>query len=120
MKNEQKTTEITNTECYKEKCPVHGTLKVRGRTFKGYITKKFHKRIVIEFERIIYVRKYERYAKKKTKIHAWLPECMHNNVKVVDYVLVGECRPLSKIIHFVFVEKIRDADAKQNVEDSSR
>ena len=33
----------------------------RGRTFKGTVIKKFPKRVVIEFERMVYIRKYERY-----------------------------------------------------------
>jgi small subunit ribosomal protein S17 len=81
----------------------------RGRVFEGIITKKFPKRIVIEFERMIYVRKYERYAKLKTKIHARLPEVIEKDIKVGDLVRVHECRPLSKIIHFVVVEKLKDA-----------
>jgi ribosomal protein S17 len=81
----------------------------RGRLFEGAVTKKFPKRIVIEFERMIYVRKYERYARLKTKIHARLPEAMEKNVNLGDLVRVHECRPLSKIIHFVVVEKLKDA-----------
>ena len=81
----------------------------RGRTFEGIITKKFPKRIVMEFERMIYVRKYERYAKLKTKIHARLPDFMEKEINIGDLVKVQECRPLSKIIHFVVVQKLKDA-----------
>jgi small subunit ribosomal protein S17 len=81
----------------------------RGRVFEGIVTKKFPRRIVIEFERMIYVRKYERYARLKTKIHARVPGIMENEVKVGDLIRVHECRPLSKIIHFVVVQKIKDA-----------
>ena len=102
-----------NNSCADMQCPFHGSLKVRGRMFKGYIVKKFNKRAVIEFERIVYVKKYERYTKKKTRIHARLAKCMENQVKVGDYVLAGECRPLSKLIHFVLLSKIRDVGIKQ-------
>ncbi len=81
----------------------------RGRIFEGIVTKKFPKRIVLEFERMIYVRKYERYAKLKTKIHARLPDSMEKNINLGDLIRVHECRPLSKIIHFVVIEKIKDA-----------
>jgi small subunit ribosomal protein S17 len=81
----------------------------RGRIFEGIITKKFPKRIVLEFERMIYVRKYERYARLKTKIHARLPDLMEKEINVGDLVRVHECRPLSKIIHFVVISKIKDA-----------
>lgn len=81
----------------------------RGRVFEGIITKKFPKRIVMEFERMIYVRKYERYARLKTKIHARLPEIMEKETNVGDLVKVQECRPLSKIIHFIVIQKLKDA-----------
>jgi len=92
--------------CADKHCPFHGGLKVRGRSFKGYVIKKFPRRISIEFERIIYNRKYERQLKKKTKIHARLPDCLKQEIETGDYVEVKECRPLSKIIHFVVIRKI--------------
>ena len=56
---------------------------------------------------MIYVRKYERYSKSKTKIHARLPVCIEKEINVGDLIKVQECRPLSKIIHFVVIEKIK-------------
>ena len=53
--------------CNDKQCPFHGNLKLRGRTFKGYVISKNQRRVAIEFERIIYIKKYERQAKKKTK-----------------------------------------------------
>ena len=94
--------------CIDKKCPIHGNLKTRGRSFQGYVKKKFQKRIVIEFERTIYIRKYERYLKKKTKIHARLPDCMEKDIQIGDYIKITECRPLSKIIHFVVVGKVKE------------
>ena len=82
----------------------------RGRIFEGIVIKKFPKRVTIEFERMIYVRKYERYAKSKTKIHARLPEKMEKEIKIGDLIQVQECRPLSKIIHFVVIKKIKDVE----------
>ena len=99
-------------DCKDRKCHVHGNLKVRGRTFEGIVTKKFSKRIVIEFERNLYIRKYERYAKYKVKIHARLPDCMSGMIHVGDYVRVRECRPLSKIIHFTVTDKINSGEKK--------
>ena len=106
-KSKDKAVEVEKYSCNDVTCPVHGSLKVRGRTFKGYIIKKFPRRIVIEFERIIFIKKYERYARKKTKIHARLPKCMENEANIGDYVSIGECRPLSKMIHFVLIKILR-------------
>lgn len=82
-------------------------LSKRGRIFEGFVTKKFHKRIVLEFERIIFVYKYERYYKKITRIHARLPEYMEKEINVGDLVRVQECRPLSKIIHHIVIGKVK-------------
>ena len=103
---------LVGAACKDIDCPVHGNLSVRGRSFEGTVIKKFDKRLTIEFERMVYIPKYERYAKSKTKIHARLPRCMEENVKVGDLIKVQECRPLSKIIHFVFISKIKDAEEK--------
>lgn len=98
--------------CADKQCPFHGNLKSRGRSFDGYVIRKFPRRICIEFERTIYVRKYERYMKKKTIIHARLPDCLKDEIKIGDYIEVRECRPLSKIIHFVVIKKIRSKEEK--------
>jgi|TARA_Y100000310_G_scaffold335050_1_gene416156 small subunit ribosomal protein S17 len=103
---------VKNSDCKDRNCHIHGSLKVRGRIFEGKVTKKFHKRITIEFERMIYVRKYERYKKSKTKIHARLPICMEKDIQVGDLIKIQECRPLSKIIHFVVIEKINKEKGK--------
>ncbi len=76
----------------------------RGRIFKGNITKKFGHRAVIEFERTVKVPKFERFTKKKTRLHARIPQGME--VQIGDLVRVRECRPLSKIVRFVIIEKM--------------
>jgi len=100
----------------KEKLRIVKTnLPTRGRTFEGIVTKKFPKRIAIEFERTIYIQKYERFAKTKTRIHARLPDNMAHEINIGDLVQVRECRPLSKIIHFLVIKKIKSKpeDKKQ-------
>jgi len=111
-KSLKKESKVVGNSCVDKNCHVHGNLKARGRFFEGVVIKKFQKRITIEFERMIYVSKYERYKKSKTKIHARLPDCMEAGIKVGDYIRVQECRPLSKIIHFVVIKKIKDAEVK--------
>lgn len=81
-------------------------ISTRGRTFDGTVVKKFSKRVVIEFERTVYVYKYERFYKKKTRLHARLPDSLEKEINVGDYVRVRECRPLSKIIHSIVIGKV--------------
>ena len=106
-KKEEKT--IAGAVCNDRTCCVHGNLKARGRIFEGRVIRKLPKRIAIEFERMIYSKKYERYFKSKTKIHARLSPCMENQINVGDLIRIQECRPLSKIIHFVVIKKIKNA-----------
>ena len=108
----RKVVETAGDLCKDRDCPFHGKLKVRGRTFEGKVIRKFPRRITIGFERMMYIRKYERYAKSKTKIHARLPMCIENKIDIGDTVLVKECRPLSKIIHFVVIKKIKGKEEK--------
>jgi len=96
----------TETKCTDVRCPFHGSLSLRGRTFMGKVIKKFPKRIVIALERTIYIDKFERYAKKRTKLHAKLPDCLADTINVGDYAEIKECRKLSKIINFVAIKKI--------------
>lgn len=98
-------------------CPIHGNLRVHGRSFEGVVIKKFPKRLTLAFERTIYIPKYERYAKAMTKLHARLPPCMEQNILIGDAIRVTECRPLSKIIHFVVVAKLKQNDARQKQEE---
>jgi len=105
MENE-KIKQTKNIVCNDKCCPIHGNMSLRGRSFRGTVIRKFPKRIVIEFDRTIYIKKYERYAKRKTKLHARLPECMFNEINLGDYAEITECRPISKIIHFIATKKI--------------
>jgi small subunit ribosomal protein S17 len=106
----KKSTETAGALCKDRDCPFHGKLRMRGRTFEGVVKRKFPRRITLEFERMTYIKKYERYAKSKTKIHARLPSCMEDEINIGDAVLVKECRPLSKIIHFVVIRKIKSGE----------
>ena len=87
----------------------------RGRIFEGIVAKKFPTRVVIEFERTVFVQKYERFYKKQTRLHARLPDSMKDMANVGDLIQIRECRPLSKIIHFIVVKVIKTAqELKEN------
>ncbi len=103
---EKETAKIVRTGCEDKNCHIHGNLKTRGKIFEGEVITKSPKRIAIQFERMVYVRKYERYKKNKTKIHARLQDCMKDDIQIGDMVRIKECRPLSKIIHFVVLGKV--------------
>ncbi len=95
--------------CNDRLCPKHGDrkLKMRGRVFQGEVVKVLPGRVSISFERMLKLPKYERFEKRKTKIHARLPDCMSGDVGVGDLIEIAETRPISKMIHFVVSKIIR-------------
>jgi small subunit ribosomal protein S17 len=92
-------------ECKDDKCPFHGSLKVRGRSFTGtVISSKMSRTVSVEWEWKNFLPKYERYEKKRTRIKAHNPDCL--SAEEGDIVNVKECRPLSKTKNFVVIEKL--------------
>ncbi|MDD3263725.1 MAG: 30S ribosomal protein S17 [Candidatus Nanoarchaeia archaeon] len=97
--------EFPKETCNDKDCPFHGNVSMRGNTFSGkVISAKMQKTVVVEWSRKEYVKKFERYLVKKTKVKAHNPECL--DVKEGDNVLISETRPLSKTKHFVVLKKI--------------
>jgi len=93
--------------CDDPDCPFHGTLSVRGRVFEGKIkTAKMEGTVVVESERLHYVKKFERYERRYKKFSAHAPPCM--DVDVGKHVKIMECRPLSKTVSFVVVEVMEE------------
>ncbi|MEM2872834.1 MAG: 30S ribosomal protein S17 [Nitrososphaerales archaeon] len=91
--------------CNDKFCPFHGSLSVRGRILEGKaVSIKARDMAIIEREYLQYIKKYMRYEKRRSKIHAHLPPCL--GVKEGDSVKIAECRALAKTISFVVVEKL--------------
>ncbi|MEM0383744.1 MAG: 30S ribosomal protein S17 [Candidatus Caldarchaeum sp.] len=91
--------------CDDKDCPYHGRLPVRGILQTGVVVKKkMNKTVVVEKKYQVYVRKYKRYERRRSRISAHLPPCL--DVEVGDRVRIGECRPLSKEVSFVVLEKV--------------
>ncbi|TEU14402.1 MAG: 30S ribosomal protein S17 [Hadesarchaea archaeon] len=91
--------------CSDPKCPFHGTLSVRGRTFEGVVVSdKMSRAVTIEMERMQVIPKYERYERRTSKLHAHNPPCI--TARTGDRVKIMECRRLSKTKSFVVVQKL--------------
>jgi len=114
VKKQEKKMEEKVVECKDRLCPKHGDkkLKMRGRVFQGEVIKVLPGRVTIQFERMIKLPKYERYEKRKTKVHARLPDCMKMDVAVGDLIEIAETRPISKMIHFVVAKVVRKLEVK--------
>ncbi|MBI2109807.1 30S ribosomal protein S17 [Candidatus Woesearchaeota archaeon] len=90
-------------ECNDAHCPFHSNFGVRGRTFEGIVIRNpFHRTAVIEFQRLFYLHKYERYEKRRTRIKAHVPGCF--DVTTGNKVVIMESRPISKTKNFVVLE----------------
>lgn len=90
-------------ECTDPNCPFHGTLPVRGNVLDGVVVSdRMDKTVVVQRAFVKRIAKYERYEKRKTKVHAHNPPCMH--AQKGDVVRIAECRPLSKTKSYVVVE----------------
>ncbi|MBI1935151.1 30S ribosomal protein S17 [Candidatus Woesearchaeota archaeon] len=97
--------EAPRQECHDSNCPFHGKLSVRGRQFTGVvISTKMRRTAVIEFERLHFLLKYERYEKRRTNLKAHNPDCV--SAKDGEIVMAMECRPLSKTKNLVIVKKV--------------
>ena len=92
------------SECNDPNSPFHGSLPVRGQTIDGVVaTVKMNKTVVVERNYLKYQQKYERYEKRSSRYSAHAPACL--GLKVGDRVRIAECRPLSKTVSFVVIEK---------------
>jgi len=93
--------------CTDPNCPFHGSLSVRGRALDGLvISAKMDKTAVIRRDYLHYMPKFKRYERRHSHISAHNPPCL--NVKEGDKVKVAECRPVSKTVSFVVVEKLEE------------
>ena len=110
-KKDTKKVEREEVPCEDMFCSIHGAdkIKIRGRIFEGTVIKKLHRRVTIQFERLLKIKKYERYEKRRTKLHARLPDCMRDSVDIGDLIQIAETRPISKMIHFVVTKVILKA-----------
>ncbi len=98
VKTPKKTCDDTN-------CPFHGHLSARRKILDGkVVSAKMAKTVTVERDYLHYVPKYARYEKRRSRIMAHNPPCLE--VREGDRVRVAECRPISKEVAFVVVEKL--------------
>lgn len=97
-------------ECADAWCPFHGTLPVRGVVLEGTVASdNMARTVVIQREYLRFVRKFERYERRRTRMAAHNPPCI--GARAGDRVVVAECRPLSKTKKFVVVRKLGEPAA---------
>ncbi len=81
-------------------------IPTRGMVLEGVVVSdKMQKTVTVKAEYIVKVPKYERMKRRHTKVKARNPPEI--NAKLGDWVRVAECRPLSKTVHFMVIEKLQ-------------
>ena len=68
------------------------------------ISAKMDKTVVVRRDYLEHVTKFKRYERRHSHIPAHNPPCI--NIKEGNRVKIAECRPLSKTVSFVVVEKV--------------
>ncbi len=90
--------------CSDKNCPHHGILPVRGRVLNGVVASdKMDRTVIVRRDYHVFTPKYKRYERRHSHIAAHNPPCI--NSRQGDKVRIAECRPLSKSVSFVVIEK---------------
>lgn len=93
--------------CNDRNCPFHGDLSIRGRILDGYVVSaKMDKTVIVKRDYLHYVPKFMRYERRHSRIPSHNPPCI--DAKEGDRVVIAECRPISKTVSFVVVEKMEE------------
>ena len=91
-------------------CPFHGELSLRGHTLEGIVVSaKMEKTIIVRRDYLNYVSKFKRYERRRSNVAAHSPPCLE--IKAGDRVRLAECRPISKTVSFVAIEKLEDGSS---------
>ncbi len=87
-------------------------LSTRGRKFTGtVISDKMSRTVTVEWERRKFIKKYERYEKRRTRIKAHNPDSV--NAEKGDLVMIEETRPISKTKNFVVTNIVKKANMQE-------
>lgn len=91
--------------CDDRNCPFHGALSVRGRVLEGIVlTARMDKTVIVDREFLEFSSKFVRYERRHGHIPSHNPPCI--DAREGDRVKIAECRPVSKTVSFVVVEKL--------------
>jgi ribosomal protein uS17 len=94
-------------DCTDESCPFHGNTRIRGKITQGVIvSRKSKNTVIIRRDYVQFVKKYQRYERRNTRLACHLPECLVPEIDIGDLVRAGESRKISKTKAFIILGKI--------------
>jgi len=98
-------------ECNDNFCPFHGDTRIRGKITQGVVvSKKSRNTVIIRMDYVQFIKKYQRYERRNSRLACHLPECLRSEINVGDTVRVGESRKISKTKAFIVLNKITKAE----------
>ena len=98
-------------ECNDKFCPFHGTTRIRGKITQGIVvSKKSRNTVIIRQDYVQFIKKYQRYKRKNSRLACHLPECLSHEIEIGDMVKVGESRPISKTKSFIVLDKFSSGE----------
>ncbi|MFL2521415.1 MAG: 30S ribosomal protein S17 [Halobacteriales archaeon] len=78
-------------------------ISVRGSVLEGIVAStSMDKTVIVEREYVVFIPKYERYMKRRSRVPAHVPQGIE--LEVGDQVKIAETRPISKTKSHVVVE----------------
>ena len=85
------------------------SISIRGKTFVGtVVSDKMNNTVLVQWERRVPIRKFERYEKRRSRVAAHNPESI--DAKEGDVVRIKETKPLSKTKNFIVTEIVSKAE----------
>jgi small subunit ribosomal protein S17 len=94
-------------KCNDINCPFHGNLSIRGRILDGVVvSSKMDKTAIVRRNFLHYVPRFKRYERRQSRVPCHNPQCIA--AKEGNRVKIAECRPISKTVSFVVVEKLEE------------
>ena len=98
---------VKTEECKDLSCPFHGKIRIRGKITQGIVvSKKSKNTVIIRRDYVQFIKKYQRYERRNTRLACHLTDCLRHDIEIGDLVRVGESRKISKTKAFIILEKI--------------
>ncbi|MEM1984363.1 MAG: 30S ribosomal protein S17 [Candidatus Korarchaeum sp.] len=92
--------------CDDDKCPWHGNISLRNAILEGrVVSTRMTRTVSVLIEYLHYNKKYKRYERRRSKIHAHLPPCLEVNDG--DFVRIVETRRLAKTVSHVVLGRLK-------------
>lgn len=97
-------------DCQDPSCPFHGSTRIRGKITQGIVvSKKLRNTVIIRRDYVQFIKKYQRYERRNSRLTCHLPECLWYEIDEGDLVRVGESKKISKTKAFIVLDKIGGA-----------